>query len=82
MVCSVVKLPNGASAIVCGPRPRSKPCSHPGCGVRHASKLCDWPIGGGKTCDKPLCEAHAVHVGPDTDYCRGHEEPRQRELQL
>jgi hypothetical protein len=82
MVCSVVKLPNGAAMIVCGLRPRPKPCSHPGCGVRHASKLCDWPLGAGKTCDKPLCERHAVEVGPDRHYCPDHQAERQLEMGL
>lgn len=34
--------------------------------------LCDHPDGGGRTCDKPLCEAHAHQVGPDKHYCQQH----------
>lgn len=34
--------------------------------------LCDWPAGGGRTCDKALCEAHAHHVGPNKRYCPEH----------
>lgn len=34
--------------------------------------LCDWPTGDGKTCDAPLCEAHAHQVGKNKHYCQGH----------
>lgn len=75
MVCSVVKLPDGASAIVCGSRPRAKKCNC-GSGLK-ASLLCDFPmIGEGhrlsKTCDAPCCQNCAAHIGPDRDYCRAH----------
>lgn len=36
------------------------------------SLLCDYPIGGGKTCDRKLCEGHAHLVGDDIHYCRSH----------
>ncbi|MBX3589037.1 MAG: hypothetical protein KF796_20600 [Ramlibacter sp.] len=34
--------------------------------------LCDWPVGGGRSCDKALCEAHAHQVGPNKHYCPEH----------
>src|SRR3546814_13169402 len=34
--------------------------------------LCDYPVGDGKTCDRPLCEDHSHEVAHDTYYCRGH----------
>lgn len=34
--------------------------------------LCDFPDGGGHTCDRALCEAHAREVGPDRHYCPEH----------
>ncbi len=42
--------------------------------------LCDWPIGEGKTCDKPLCPIHTNNPAPefgkpelaDIDYCPEH----------
>ena len=34
--------------------------------------LCDYPVGDGKTCDRPMCGDHAYHVSTDTDYCRDH----------
>lgn len=48
----------------------------PMCWVSHCSspgvKLCDWPVGDGKTCDRSICGRHAKNVGPDKDYCPGH----------
>lgn len=37
------------------------PCSI--CGIV-ADYLCDYPLGKGKTCDAPLCRAHAIPVQP------------------
>lgn len=33
---------------------------------------CDWPTGGGRTCDAALCDAHARQVGPNRHYCPDH----------
>ena len=35
--------------------------------------LCDFPVGKGKTCDRPMCERHACEIGPDLHYCSTHE---------
>jgi hypothetical protein len=37
-----------------------------------ADRLCDYPIGDGKTCDLPLCADCARSVGDDTDLCEIH----------
>src|SRR3546814_2882760 len=37
-----------------------------------SDNLCDYPVGDGKTCDRPLCEDHSHEVAHDTHYCRGH----------
>jgi hypothetical protein len=68
-----------AHRIVChsGPDPRTR-CSV--CGRKGADRLCDWLIGNGKTCDKPLCRHCAGHPVPvfgkpetaDIDYCPEH----------
>ena len=34
--------------------------------------LCDYPVGEGKTCDKPLCTKHANEIAPDIHYCTHH----------
>lgn len=34
--------------------------------------LCDYPVGEGKTCDRPICEDHANEVAPEVHYCQGH----------
>lgn len=33
---------------------------------------CDWPTGGNRTCDRHLCEAHAIEVGRNRHYCPEH----------
>jgi hypothetical protein len=37
-----------------------------------APYLCDWPAGGGRDCDFPMCEDHRKNVGPNKDYCPEH----------
>lgn len=34
--------------------------------------LCDHVMDDGKTCDRPLCEAHAMQVGTDKHLCPEH----------
>lgn len=49
-------------------------CGFPGCGYI-SDWLCDWPIGGGKTCDMPLCDHHRCAQGTDEepfDLCPQH----------
>ncbi len=75
-------LPGGGFA--CGPRPKAKPCATPGCGKTSVA-LCDYPIVGGKTCSRGMCEGHRHNVGPDRDLCDPHfkiagEQPRQPRL--
>lgn len=36
-----------------------------------APYLCDWP-----GCDVPICEDHALHLGPDLDVCPHHNHQR------
>lgn len=37
-----------------------------------STALCDWPVGGGRTCDFPMCPDHQHRVGADLDYCPEH----------
>ena len=37
-----------------------------------ADNLCDYPIGGGKTCDRKICHQHSNLVGTDMHYCTAH----------
>lgn len=43
------------------------------CGIP-APFLCDWKVGGGKTCDRPMCDAHAFQVDTDKHLCPQHRE--------
>lgn len=37
-----------------------------------SENLCDYPVGDGKTCDRPICNDHAYEVAPDMHYCAPH----------
>ncbi|WP_432262812.1 hypothetical protein [Cupriavidus sp. TMH.W2] len=34
--------------------------------------LCDYPVGEGKTCDRPMCADHAHEIGHELHYCAAH----------
>lgn len=56
--------------IVCSRTPK-KHCAY--CD-RDSSKLCDYKLKSGKTCDSPMCAIHTWSPEPDKDYCRHHRE--------
>lgn len=74
MECEPIKTPDGV-VIVCGRRRRTerRKCFSRWC-PRDAEKLCDYPIGDGKTCDRRCCDRHSrpVEGKADTDYCLEH----------
>lgn len=45
-----------------------------------SSKLCDFPLGNGKTCDKPICNFHATSGGKNIDYCPDHKHAAPQSL--
>lgn len=75
--CKTIEIPGGGHAIVrmSGKRP-------PDCRwcKQMSTKLCDYDISPSgqvthrKTCDSPMCDAHAKSVGADRDYCPDHSE--------
>ena len=71
--CERVDLGDGSYAWLrlSGRRPRSVPCYY--CAEPH-SKLCDFPLGPGRACDRKLCEDHAEIQDDGLDYCRAHRE--------
>lgn len=75
MTCEPVKLQGGGRAIVCSRGQRRKRCF--ACDLLE-SYQCDWKMGGGKTCDRPLCPDHAKQVGPDKHLCPEHIEAYER----
>lgn len=70
MVCRPFNI-NGVVGIACGPKPRVKNCSSPGCPDK-GPLLCDHPMGNGRTCDKPICHEHAQSIGRNLDLCPEH----------
>lgn len=72
MPCTPFRLPGGTSGIICTRgRKRGRRCSVDGCDAP-SDFLCDFQTKPGKTCDRPLCAAHAHQVGADTHFCPTH----------
>lgn len=70
-----VRLPGGIVAHVKLAKPRRHQCSAAGRNGRcsnTATHQCDYPLGGGRTCDAWICAAHATSAGPDLDHCPTH----------
>lgn len=66
----VIRYKDGGGAILCGVRRALALCSY--CHQTH-TKLCDFVLPNGKTCDKPMCHTHTSKgekIG--IDYCRDH----------
>lgn len=71
MPCEKMKIPGG-TMIVCSRGQKQRRCSAGGCGEK-ASRLCDFALNNGKTCDRALCSTHAMRLNDlDLDYCRPH----------
>ena len=69
MPSEIIHFKGGGGAIVHTLR-RAPRCAY--CNEK-STKLCDHPIGGGRTCDKPMCNLHATRGSkPNTDFCREH----------
>ncbi len=58
--------------IVCtsGARRAGPPCRS--CGEPNTGLLCDYELGGGKTCDAPMCAGCRTSIGEDLDHCPEH----------
>jgi hypothetical protein len=69
-MCERIKFGDGDIGLICGGR-HSRPlfCA---CG-RSATALCDWKMGADKTCDRPICEAHAKQVARGKHLCPEHQ---------
>lgn len=61
MPCEWLKGPGGSTIHINRSGGRKKEC--PFCRKGWVSKLCDFPIGHGKTCDAPMCDACATRMG-------------------
>lgn len=83
MPCKIIKNASGQTAmIVCSRSKRREPCRW--CS-RPYTKLCDFKLRGskiGQTCDAPMCNEHAHHIGHDLDLCPPHIELWLRERDL
>ncbi len=68
-------------AFVCTRGKRRRSCSTVNCD-RPGTKLCDYELKNGKTCDRPCCAQCAKHVGPDRDLCPPHARLEERQAAL
>jgi hypothetical protein len=59
---------------VCSQGRRRSKCR---CGLT-SSRLCDWKLGDGVTCDAPLCPACTHEPAPNKDLCPEHAAEWQR----
>ena len=62
-----IRLPGGVCILrMAGKRPKNCPC-----GVL-STRLCDWKVGAGRTCDAPLCDNCTSSPAPGKDICPTH----------
>jgi hypothetical protein len=67
MPCYTKKSSDGGKMFICGKLgPHCADCAGFG------DYLCDYPVGDGKTCDRPMCDDHATEIAPEVHYCAGH----------
>jgi hypothetical protein len=72
MACLIVKGKSLYQVFICGENfnlSNNEICAE--CGDLSES-LCDFPVGDGKTCDRPLCAECAKEIAPNLDYCPWH----------
>lgn len=79
MACNYLLNEKGqAVGFACSPgRRREKKCHY--C-RRSSDKLCDFKLNSGRTCDRRICANCAVHLEPDTDICKSHNEDLSAKL--
>lgn len=66
------KAPRACQEIIKLPDGRKEYCA------QMAPYLCDWPAGGGRTCDRAVCEDHRTQAGKNIDYCPEHAPDTER----
>lgn len=66
-----VNLPNGVVAHLKVARRPRRVCCAQGCSA-WSTRLCDYALSAKRTCNAPMCDAHATSVGPDLDHCPAH----------
>lgn len=68
MPCEKYHTGGGGTIIICSRGKRQPKCA---CGYT-GTRLCDWKIGGGKTCDTPLCPKCTHEPTEGKDLCGRH----------
>lgn len=67
MPCYIHKDKDGGSMFICGDLG-----AHCADCAGFGDFLCDYPVGDGKTCDRPMCGEHVNEIAPEVHYCAGH----------
>lgn len=74
MPCTPFKL-GDITGIVCTRGERRKRC----CACHLTATLaCDWKLGNGGLCNKPICPEHGTEVAKDKHVCPEHREPYEQ----
>lgn len=77
--CKWIQLDDGTTVHLKLSNPRRTKCRF--CKKWWGSRLCDFPLGNGRTCDAPMCPACATRTGEDADLCPNHKNAApQRDL--
>jgi hypothetical protein len=73
MPCNVENI-DGTNFVICqrGRAGSGRRCAY--CQLS-STRLCDFPTGGGKTCDVPMCDFCTHRAGRTVDLCRDHRPP-------
>jgi predicted amidophosphoribosyltransferase len=80
MACAILRNEIGkAIGMICGV-PRKHLCVF--CRAEYSSKLCDFPVAKGKSCDAKICDACATSISADVDYCPRHRDQKPAAQQL
>lgn len=68
MGCETYRTGGGGFMIVCSKGPARAKCR---CGYT-GTRLCDWNVGPGRTCDRPLCPSCTHEPAEGKDLCAEH----------
>jgi hypothetical protein len=78
MPCEKYHTGGGGTVIICTGRGAKR---KPNCACGYTgTRLCDWKIGGGKTCDTPICPRCTFEPAEDKDLCPKHAAEWKRRL--
>jgi hypothetical protein len=70
MACETIHDSQGRITMILCSRSRRQTCKF--CHNGSVTKLCDFPVAKGKTCDAGMCASCATNIAHEVDYCPTH----------